>query len=319
MSDYIYNVPDFVANAKEDMLDVHARDAVVVGDRYRIDNRAAAWCSAAELQKQAAAGERVDPYAKQMVDEACQLFGIGEKDFALPELPMEHIIVKQASDVAEFFVADAQQLKDNVDVLMAKRADYPLAFCRECANKLLDCAYAHDYDLPKEDEVALLRMGGTAHFNKEAAAREIEKRGDYAKNHGSDSYASLLYKLANQCLQMAENGSCLLSNAVTDTVDSFDREFGLVHKLASAGLDFIEKAAYMTADEALSKSASEPVEIDDEHSIPRSRLMVEDTRQQMVKWASMQGYSTTDEAKDIVDCVSAMPSSLRAEFCEIFA
>ena len=318
MNDSIFISPEFVNKASAESFDTSAKGAVVV-DKYRIDTPAGAWAASADLRKMAMAGEYVNPFTKSRVDEACNLFGIGDDQFQLPDIPCDHIIVKTASHTAEFHITDAEQLEESVHDLLQKRASYPLPFCRECANKLLDCAYEHDYSLSRQDETDLLRLGGTAHFNKEAAAKEINLRGDYARNHNDEAYAQRMYKLATMSSQLADNSSAILTTAVTDAVDLFDHHFGILNKLASLGMSRIEDAAYLTAEEALQKSANDPVMVDDENSVPKGRLLVEATRHQMSKWASDQGYHTSSDSNDIIDCVASMPASLRKEFCEIFA
>jgi len=317
MEDLIFQVPDFVKTASEADLNPAASDAVVVAG-LRIDTKAGAWNAGAELRKRAAAGNAMNPLYASKINDACNLFGITDKDYQYRPLECEHIIVKSASHTAEFFVSDLDQMNESIQALLIKRASYPLGFCRDCANKLLDCAYGHDYNISRQDEVDLLRLAGTSHFNKEAAGVEIRKRADYARNRGEEDYAQRMYKLASIAEQIPEDSSAVLTTTVADAVDLFDQQFGLMNKLSSLGMERIEDALYMTAEEALQKSASDKVEIDDEHSIPKGRLMVEATRQQMAKWASMQGYTTSTEPEDIVDCVSAMPSSLRADFCQIF-
>lgn len=318
MSDSIFVSPEFVNKASAESFDTSAKGAVVV-DKYRIDTPAGAWAASADLRKLAMEGQNVNPYTLMRVNEACSLFGIGDDQFKLPDVPCDHIIVKSASHTAEFHITDLEQLQDSIHTLLEKRASYPLPFCRECANKLLDYAYEHSYDLPKQDETDLLRLGGTAHFNKEAAAYEIKLRGDYARNHNDEEYAQRMYKLANMSSQLEDGSSAILTCAVTDAVDLFDHHFGILNKLASLGMTRIEDAAYLTAEEALQKSANDPVMVDDENSVPKGRLLVESTRQQMSKWASDQGYHTSSEMNDILDCVASMPASLRQEFCEIFA
>lgn len=318
MEDLIFQVPDFVKTASATDFDPTAPDAVLV-DGMRIDTRAGAWKAGAELRKKAYSGEYVNPLYRKEVDNACNLFGITNDDYVANPLDCDHIIVKTASHTAEFFISDEEQLNESIQELLIKRASHPLSFCRDCANQLLDCAYGHNYAMKREDEVDLLRLAGTAHFNKEAAGIEIRKRGDYARNHNDEEYAERMYKLASLADEMPENSSTILTSTVADAVDLFDQHFGLMNKLASLDMNRIEDAIYLTAEEALQKSASARVHVDDEHSIPQGRLMVESTRQQMAKWASMQGYTTSNEAKDIIDCVSAMPASLRVDFCEIFA
>lgn len=318
MEELIFQVPTFVKSASAADLDVNAANAVRVGE-LRIDTKAAAWQAGAAIRKKAMAGETINPYYKQQIDRACELFNITDKDYQLNPVACDHVVVKTASHTAEFFITDEQQLKDSAAELLLKRASHPLDFCRSCANALLDCAYTHGFALDRQDEADLLRLAGTAHFNKTAAAEEIGKRIDYAVNHAETSWVERLKKLAGMVDQMSENSAGILTCTVADAVDLFDRSVGLMNKLASEGLSRIEDAAFMTAEEALQKSAADPQEIDDEHSVPKGRFMVEATRKQMAKWASMQGYTTSTEAEDILDCVSSMPSSLRAEFCQIFA
>ena len=319
MDDLIFKVPSFVKNASAADTAMDAPEAVLVGSGLRIDTRAAAWNAGATLRKKALKGEYVNPLYKERVDKACDLFGIGDKDYQLNPIECDHIVVKTASHAAEFFVTDAEKLNESAHELLIKRASYPLPFCRECANRLLDCAESHGFEMDPQDRTDLLRLAGTAHFNKTAAAAEIVKRAEYAVNHLSKDYADTMYKLASLVDKVDENSSGILTNTITDAVDLFDKHFNLHHKLASEGMSRIEDVAYLTAEEALQKSASNPVAVDDTHTIPQGRLMVESTRQQMAKWASMQGYSTSAEAEDILDCVATMPESLRADFCEIFA
>ena len=318
MEELIFQIPAFVKEAAASDLDANAPNAVCAGD-LRIDTKAAAWLAGATIRKKAMAGEDINPLYKQQIDTACNLFNISDKDYTLNPVACDHLVIKTASHAAEFFITDEQQLKDSVTELLFKRASHPLDFCRECANKLLDCAYTHGFALDRQDEVDMLRLAGTAHFNKVAAAEEIGKRRKYAINHNLSEWADRLEKLAGVVDKMTEDSSGTLTNTVADAVDLFDRSNNLLNKLASEGMSRIEDAAFMTAEEALQKSASEPQEIDDEHSVPKGRFMVEASRQQMAKWASMQGYNTSTEASDILDCVASMPSSLRAEFCQIFA
>lgn len=318
MNDSIFVCPEYVDKAPADSFDTSAKGAVVV-DKYRIDTPAGAWAASADLRKLAMEGKKVNSYTLTRVNEACSLFGIGDDQFQLPEVPCDDIIVKTASHTAEFHITDCEQLQDSVHDLLEKRDNYPLSFCRKCANALLDYAYEHNYDLSKQDETDLLRLGGTAHFNKEAAAYEIKLRGDYARNNNDEDYAARMYKLATMSSQLDANSSAILTSAVTDAVDLFDHHFNILNKLASLGMSRIEDAVYLTAEEALQKSANDPVMVDDEHSIPKGRLLTEATRNQMSKWASMQGYSTSPEMNDILDCVASMPGSLREEFCQIFA
>ena len=319
MSELVFKVPEFVKTASADDLDLSARDAVIVGGDMRLDTKAGAWHASAKLRKMAMAGEAVNPHYEKSVNAACSLWGITDNDFVMNEVPGERIIVKTASDEAEFFIGDDQQLSDSIHELLIKRASYPLPFCRECANKLLDYIEKHASEVDENDKVDLTRLAGTAHFNKQAAAEEVIKRGDYALNHNNGIYANRMYKLAAMCDQLSEDSSFILTSAVTDAVDLFDQKFGLMNKLASEGMQRIENAAFMTAVEALEKSASDKIMVDDENGVPRGRFMVEDTRNRMAKWASMNGYSTTSEMNDIVDCVASMPSSLREDFCLEFA
>ena len=296
MEELIFQVPGFVKAASAADLDINSPEAVRVGD-MRIDTKASAWYAGANIRKKAMAGESVNPYYKQQVDQACQLFNISDKDYQLNPVACDHVVVKTASHTAEFFITDANKLKESADVLLMKRASHPLEFCRKCANALLDSAYTHGLELDKQDESDLLRLAGTAHFNKVAAAEEIQKRINYAVNHSEKVWADKLTKLAGMVDQMS---------------------LGLLNKLASEGMERIENAAFLTAEEALQKSAADPQMVDDTHSVPKGRFMVESTRQQMAKWASMQGYQTSTDASDILDCVASMPSSLREDFCQIF-
>ena len=317
MEELIFQVPGFVKAASAADLDINSPEAVRVGD-MRIDTKASAWYAGANIRKKAMAGESVNPYYKQQVDQACQLFNISDKDYQLNPVACDHVVVKTASHTAEFFITDANKLKESADVLLMKRASHPLEFCRKCANALLDSAYTHGLELDKQDESDLLRLAGTAHFNKVAAAEEIQKRINYAVNHSEKVWADKLTKLAGMVDQMSEDSAGMLTNAVADAVDLFDQSLGLMNKLASEGMERIENAAFLTAEEALQKSASDPQMVDDTHSVPKGRFMVESTRQQMAKWASMQGYQTSTDASDILDCVASMPSSLREDFCQIF-
>ena len=318
MSELVFKIPEFVKTASAEDLDLSARDAVVVGDDMRVDTKAGAWTASAKLRKKAMAGETINPHYAKTVNAACSLWGITDSDFVMNELPGEHIIVKTASDTAEFYISDNEQLNESIHELLIKRASYPLPFCRECANKLLDYIEKNASEVSEEDRTDLTRLAGTAHFNKEAAAEEVIKRGDYALNHNNAAYAERMYKLASMCDQLNENSSFILTSAVTDAVDLFDQKFGLMNKLASEGMQRIENAAFMTAIEALQKSASDKIMVDDKNGIPRGKFLVEANRNRMAKWASLNGYSTTGEMEDIVDCVAAMPLSLREDFCEEF-
>ena len=319
MSELIFKVPEFVKTASAEDLNLSAHDAVVVNGDMRLDTRAGAWEAGAKLRKKAMAGEYINPNIEKQVDAACSLWGITDNDYKVNEIPAEHIVVKTASDSAEFYISDDQQLSESIHELLIKRASFPLPFCRECANKLLDYIEKNASEVSEEDKRDLTRLAGTAHFNKTAAAEEVIKRGDYALNHNNPLYAERMYKLASMCDNLNENSSFILTSAVTDAVDLFDRKFNLLNKLASEGMERIENVAFMTALEALEKSASDRIMVDDENGVPRGRFMVEETRNRMAKWASMNGYSTTAEMNDIVDCVSAMPTSLREDFCLEFA
>lgn len=315
----IFEVPAFVQNASPESVDATSPGAVIVGKDLRIDTPAAAWLSSSRLRKEAMNGKAANSYEQRKVTEALELFGIRDSDFKLCAPSGEHIIVKTASDTAEFYVYNDQQLADCIHALLEKRASAELPFCRDCANKLLDVAYATGRHMERTDESDLLRLAGTCHFNKEASGAEVRKRADYARNMGDEDYAQRMYKLAGMVESLTPDSSMIVTSAIADAVDLFDHKFSLMYKRADYGMEPIEKVAYLTASEALSKQASDRVEIDSDNSIPRGSLMVENNRHLMAKWASDNGYSTSEEADDIVDCVASMPTSLRVEFCERFA
>ena len=120
MEELIFQVPGFVKAASAADLDINSPEAVRVGD-MRIDTKASAWYAGANIRKKAMAGESVNPYYKQQVDQACQLFNISDKDYQLNPVACDHVVVKTASHTAEFFITDANKLKESADVLLMKR------------------------------------------------------------------------------------------------------------------------------------------------------------------------------------------------------
>lgn len=314
----LFEVPSFVKEASADSFDLQKEGGVVV-DGYRIDNKAAVWSALADIRKDEIEGTpSISKEASDKVLEAANLFGITSDMFNMSPVKGGRFIVKEANYAVEYTILDNESFEQAVDATLSKRASYPVAFGRKCANELVDIKFSNDYTIDADKLNSLYKLAGTADFNSEGVCNALNKRASCAYKYGKIQEGRSLEKLASSCAKLPRNASAIAVTSIVNSVDEYDHSSGMITKLAYEGLDFIENTAYLTRNEAILKKASEEVYVDDVNSLARRFLMIEDNRLGMQKWASDNGYSTTDEASDIVDCVSSMPESLRVEFCNLY-
>ena len=313
-----FQAPDLVKTASASDLDTNAEGALVIAG-YRIDNPAAAWVSKASIKTDMLRGVNINKLASAEVDKACELFNINDNMFKLKDVEGHSFIVKEAGMTAEFCILSEQSFNDAVHALFEKRASAPYDFCRACADNLLDLQASTGYSLSTEDAVRLNKMANRGKFNAQATKEAIQQRAEYAEVFGLNSaeYNSLT-KLANACSLVPREGNTVFPLEIVRCVDEFDRKYNLMHKLASHRVTPIEEVAYMTQEETLIKEASDIIEIDDVRKITKKPFMIPSYCDQMAKWASDNGYATTTEPEDILDCVSSMSESLREEFVQTF-
>lgn len=315
--DYMFYEPAFVKEASSADLDASSSDAVVVGDGFRIDNKAAAWASAARIRKNASAGVATDISVKNRVAEACSLFGITDSDFSVRPIQGEHIIVKNANYNADMIICNQSQFDEAVQTFIKKRASAPIQFCRECASKLLQLQHKYGYTTDSATESKLYKMAGTIHHDMEGFAREVDKRVKYATVRCMNEEADALKKLAHISRQTADDTSGIFSNVLVDTLDEFDRATGLVKKLASENMKHPEDVMYLLPDEYIRKRASSDLKIGD-RSVKRGFFMRTATQDAIRKWASACGeyipqFATPEEFASVLN---SMTGCLQDEFFE---
>lgn len=315
--DYMFYEPTFVKEASSAELDASSSDAVVVGDGFRIDNKAAAWRSAARIRKNASAGIDTDVSVKQRVNEACGLFGITDDDFNIRPIQGEHLIVKQANYNADMIICNQEQFDEAVQTFIKKRASAPIQFCRECASKLLQLQHKYGYKTDSGTEAKLYKMAGTVHHDMEGFAREVDKRVKYATVRCMHEEADALKKLAHISRQTADDTSGIFSNVLVDTLDEFDHATGLIKKLASENMKHPEDVMYLLPDEYIRKRASAEIKIGD-RSVKRGFFMRTATQDAIRKWASACGeyipqFATPEEFASVLN---SMTGCLQDEFFE---
>lgn len=313
-----FQAPDLVKTASASDLDVNAEGALVIAG-YRIDNPAAAWVSKASIKTNELRGVAVNKIASAEVDKACNLFGISDDMFEMNSVKGHSFIVKEAGMTAEFCILSENSFNKAVQAVFEKRANAPYDFCRACAENLLGVQEAEGYSLPPEDFTRLQKMANVGNFDAHATKEAIERRAEYAEIFGLNSTeCDSLMKLANACSLVPRDGNTIFPIEIVRCIDEFDRKYNLMHKLSAHRMTPIEEVAYMTQEESLIKEASDIVEIDDVRTITKKPFMIPEICDNMAKWASDNGYATTAEPDDIIDCVSSMSESLREEFVQVF-
>ena len=315
----IYKVPAFVKEASEDKFDTTRSDAVVV-DGLRIDNKAAAWRAAATIRKMAMDGNKPSNHAANMIKTACDLYGIDDSDFVLNDVPGDHIIVKTASEGAEFVICDNDQFNTAVNSVIKERTKHPIEFVRKCASALIDVQEKNGYTTTNANKVFLCKVAGTAYVDPAACKDEIKKRVTYAYNLGMDKEAVVLRKLASLCNTMSDNSS-MLTNTIIDAIDMFDRETGLIDKLASADMHLPEQVTYLDDAESLRKQANETIDLGHGLSMRKASIMNYENMERMSKWASDIGRDlpTYSDSNDVIVFVKELTPSLKQEFVETFS
>lgn len=314
----IFQESYLVKNASAEDLDTNNPNALVVAG-YRIDNPAAAWVSQASIKTDTIKGLSISKIAAARVAEACSLFGITDNDFQLKDTTGYNFMVKEAGHTADFCILTEDSFHQAVQAVFEKRASAPYDFCRKCAEALSNIQEAEGYLLSDQDAIKLQKLASTVYFNADATAAAIKARADYASNYLKDTKeVASLNKLAAACENIPYNGNTIVPMEIVRTIDMFDRKYNLMGKFASHRVKPIEEIAYMTHDEALVKEASTLLEIDDVRTITKKPFMVPEYCDMMAKWASDNGYATTTEPEDILDCVSSMSESLREEFVQTF-
>ena len=314
----LFTEPDLVKNASASDLDVAQEDALVVAG-LRIDNPAAAWVSKATLKTATLKGEPISKYASDQVNRACALFSITDDMFQLKDVEGHSFIIKEAGMNAEFCILSQDSFETAVTTLLDKRANAPYTFCRDCAIELLNVKDIEGYILDAETNMRLHKLAGNLDFNKEAAAEAITERAEYIRDYKANypEYQSLM-KLASACNKVSRTDSALISSEIIQCIDELDRKYNFMDKMASKYFTPIEEVIYLTHEESLIKEASEEVDLDGINKMTRKSFMIPEVCDEMAKWASDNGYATTADPDDIIDCVSSMSESLRAEFVELF-
>jgi hypothetical protein len=307
-----------VKNANASDLDTSGEDALVISG-LRIDNPAAAWVSKATLKTAELKGEPVNKYASSQVNKACGLFGITDDMFELKDVEGYSFIVKEAGMNAEFCILSQDSFEQAVNALFDKRANAPYTFCRDCAIELKNVKNHAGYSLNFEDNIRLDKMAGNLDFNTEATVDAIKQRAEYIRDYKGNytEYQSLI-KLASVCENAKRENNSLVSSEIIQCIDEVDRKYDFMNKFASRQFTPIEEVVYLTHEESLIKEASELIELDDKHQITRKSFMIPEVCDEMAKWASDNGYATTADPDDIIDCVASMSESLREEFVQLF-
>lgn len=316
--DVIYKIPAFVKEANDDQLDSTRSDAVVVGG-LRIDTKPAAWRAAASLRKMAMFGEHIDHATADMVAKACHLFNITDRDFELNDVPGDHVIVKTASDGVEFVICDNEQFNTAVDSVMKERNNRPIEFVRKCASSLLEVQDKNGYELEGHKRDFLCKLAGTAYVDSDAFKSELQKRITYAYNMHMDREAETLRKLASLCRHMSDDNQ-QFTNILIEGVDMFDKDTGLINKLASEGMRLPEQVAYLNDAEGIRKQANTKLDLGNGLSIRKATVMNYENMEAISKWASDIGrdlpyYSDCDT---VVSFVKGLSSSLKQEFVDRF-
>lgn len=314
----IFQEPDIVKNANASDLDTSGEDALVISG-LRIDNPAAAWVSKATLKTLELKGEPINKYASDQVNKACGLFNITDDMFQLNDVDGYSFIVKEAGMNAEFCILSQDSFEQAVNALLEKRANAPYTFCRDCAIELLNVKKHANYSLDFDDTVRLQKIAGGLDFNTEAAIEAIKKRAEYIRDYKANyaEYQSLM-KLASACEAVKRENNSPLSNEIIQCIDEVDRKYNFMDKFATKQFSPIEEVAYLTHEESLIKEASEEIDLDGVNKMTRKSFMVPEVCDEMAKWASDNGYATTTDPDDIIDCVSSMSESLREEFVQVF-
>lgn len=315
----LYKTPLFVKEANDDQFDTTRSDAVVV-EGLRIDNKAAAWKASATLRKRAMFNEPVSPYTAKMVKTACDLYGITDNDFVLNDVPGDHIIVKTASEGMEFVICDNEQFNTAVNSVIASRTKNGLDLVRKCASALLQVQTKNGYTTAKDNERFLSKIAGTAVIDSDACKNEIKKRVTYAYNSGMPREAEVLRKLASLCDTMSNTGHTL-TNTIVDAVDMFDRETGLINKLAYEDMHHPEQVTYLDDAEAIRKQANELIDLGHGASMRRASIMNYENMERMSKWASDIGRDLPvySDVADVVSFVKSLSPSLKQEFTSKFS
>lgn len=315
----IFQEPDIVKNANASDLDTSGEDALVISG-LRIDNPAAAWVSKATLKTAELKGEPINKYASDQVNKACGLFNITDDMFALRDVEGYSFIVKEAGMNAEFCILSQDSFDQAVSALFEKRANAPYTFCRDCAIELNHVKNNAGYSLDFDSNIRLQKMAGNLDFNTEATVDAINARAEYIRDFKGNypEYASLC-KLANVCRNIERENSTLLASEIIQCIDEVDRKYDFMGKFASKNFTPIEEVAYLTHEESLIKEASEEIDIDGVNKMTRKSFMIPEVCDEMAKWASDNGYATTADPDDIIDCVSSMSESLREEFVQLFS
>lgn len=315
---FFFQEPDLVKTASASDLDVNAEDSLVIAG-YRIDTPASAWVSKASIKADELQGKAINKIAAAEVERACNLFNITDDMFQLKEAEGDNFIVKEAGLTAEFCILSNDSFNQAVQAVFEKRASAPYDFCRECASKLLEVKESRNYDLSVEDNVRLNKMANYGNFDADAAAEAIRERAEYIYKF-KDNYAEYtqLNKLANACANVPREGNTIIPLEIVRCVDELDRKYNLMHKFASHKVTPIEEIVYLTQEESLIKEASDIVDLDGVNKMVKRPFMIPEICDNMAKWASDNGYATTAEPDDIIDCVASMSESLRKEFVEVF-
>lgn len=314
ISDSNFNVPDYVAGAAPELLDAGAPNAAIVGG-YRIDNQAAAWTAKADILSKKASAKPVEPGVERRVNEACELFGIGDDQFTVIEKKASDTLVVELGDnVAEFNIYDSASLNKAASDLIARRPTVPYMFAHDCATALREASKALNLEFTESNALAMRKLAGDCHVDFAAGRAYINKLADVADAFNMTKCASELRRVAAVCTDDCDDS---MAKVFISAVDDFNHNTGL-SKSASLSRN-PEDVFYLSNTEFIKKQASETIRLANGTSIPAiiDRKNIDGG---ITKWASVSGYTipVTADSKTIAAVVSNMPKALREEFVKSF-
>ena len=314
--DFDFDLPDFVRTADSSQFDTNVAGSFSVGG-YRLDNRAAVWQAAAAMRK--SAGDHMGSHLHQLIDQACDLFGITEDMFVLKKASADDrtITITDGDNVASFCIVDKETLDAAADSVLEKRASLPYGFAHDCAQTVFIMSQHLGIPLSGKADVELRKIAGELEVDFNRGRTALLNRAARADQFHMPQEAEVLRKLANICTDKCDPE---LARLFVMAADEFDRGLSDLQKRASGIHKGAEDDFYMTPVESIQKKANEELNIDGFNRIKRSSLEGIATLG-ISKWASELGYeiSSSDSPEAIIQAVGKMPKALREEFVNLFA
>jgi hypothetical protein len=317
-NDLEFNLPEFVRTADSSLLDAKAPGTFSVGG-FRLDNPAAVWHAAATIRK--SASEDYGQHVRNVVEQACNLFGITDDMFVRKEAsnPADErtVTLTDGTNVASFCIVDKETLDAAADSVIEKRASLPYGFAHDCAQTVYIMANHLGLKMDSDKEFAIKKIAGELDVDYSKGRKALERRAAKAEQFHMTEAASVLRKLANLCTDDCDKG---LACGFVLAADEFDRSLTELQKTASGIVKGAEDDFFMSQLESISKKANEELNIDGFSKIRRGQLEGVNTLA-ISKWASELGYDIANTASPeaIVSEVGRMPRVLREEFVNLFA